>query len=104
MSELTGIPGLLYDPEYHGAGTHDNHDGQGMDPHVDFNLHRSTGYHRRINAIIYLNGSWDPKWGRQSRTAQESVGSRRGRGHRLSAIQESLRAVRDQRVFLAWLS
>jgi len=63
MSELTGIPGLLYDPEYHGAGTHDNHDGQGMDPHVDFNLHRSTGYHRRINAIIYLNESWDPKWG-----------------------------------------
>jgi hypothetical protein len=104
MSELTGIPGLLYDPEYHGAGTHDNHDGQGMDPHVDFNLHRSTGYHRRINAIIYLNESWDPKWGGKSRTAQEPVGSRSRRGHRLSAIQEPLRAVRDKRVFLARLS
>ena len=63
MSELTGIPHLLYDPEYHGAGTHDNHDGQGMDPHVDFNLHRTTGYHRRLNAIIYLNEEWDPQWG-----------------------------------------
>src|SRR5262249_1317051 len=62
MSQLTGVPDLLYDPEYHGAGTHDNHDGQGMDPHVDFNLHRTTGYHRRINAIIYLNEEWDPQW------------------------------------------
>jgi Rps23 Pro-64 3,4-dihydroxylase Tpa1-like proline 4-hydroxylase len=63
MSALTGIPDLLYDPEYHGAGTHDNFDGQGMDPHVDFNLHRTTGHHRRINAIIYLNGEWKDEWG-----------------------------------------
>jgi hypothetical protein len=63
MQRLTGIEGLLYDPEYHGAGTHDNFSGQGMDAHVDFNLHRTTGYHRRFNAIIYLNKEWDEKWG-----------------------------------------
>lgn len=63
MKKLTGIDDLLYDPEYHGAGTHDNFSGQGMDPHVDFNLHRSTGYHRRINAIIYLNEEWEEEWG-----------------------------------------
>ena len=63
MGKLTGIDDLLYDPEYHGAGTHDNMSGQGMDPHVDFNLHRTTGYHRRINAIIYLNEDWQEEWG-----------------------------------------
>lgn len=34
-----------------------------MDAHVDFNLHRTTGYHRRFNAIIYLNKEWRKEWG-----------------------------------------
>jgi 2-oxoglutarate-Fe(II)-dependent oxygenase superfamily protein len=63
MGRITGIDGLLYDPDYFGAGTHDNLSGQGMDVHVDFNRHQTTGYHRRINAIIYLNEWWQPEWG-----------------------------------------
>jgi 2OG-Fe(II) oxygenase superfamily len=63
MERIIGIKNLLYDPEYHGAGTHDNMSGQGMDTHVDFNLHRTTGYHRRCNAIIYLNKEWKDDWG-----------------------------------------
>jgi hypothetical protein len=63
MERITGIGNLLYDPEYHGAGTHDNFSGQGMDAHVDFNLHATTGYHRRFNIITYLNKEWKDEWG-----------------------------------------
>lgn len=63
LERITGIDDLLHDPEYHGAGTHNNMNGQGMDVHIDFNLHRTTGYHRRLNLIIYLGPEWDPAWG-----------------------------------------
>ncbi|MEP6390689.1 MAG: 2OG-Fe(II) oxygenase [Halioglobus sp.] len=63
LEEVSGIRSLIHDPEYHGAGTHNNFDGQGMLTHIDFNHHPSTGYHRRLNLIIYLNDEWDESWG-----------------------------------------
>jgi len=63
MSKITGIPNLLYDPWYFGAGTHENFHSAGLDPHIDFNIHPKTNWHRRINAIVYLNENWDPNWG-----------------------------------------
>ncbi|HET7174385.1 MAG TPA: 2OG-Fe(II) oxygenase [Gammaproteobacteria bacterium] len=63
MSEMLGIPNLLFDPHMYGGGTHENLEGQELDPHIDFNYDPVRRWHRRLNLLVYLNKEWDLSWG-----------------------------------------
>jgi 2OG-Fe(II) oxygenase superfamily len=62
LSGITGIPNLIYDPDYYGGGTHESLNGERLLPHIDYNYHPKNWY-RRLNLLIYLNPEWDDGWG-----------------------------------------
>ena len=64
ISELTGIPNLVADPELEGGGLHQSGRGGFLNVHTDFNMHHHhKNWRRRINLILYLNPGWQAEWG-----------------------------------------
>ncbi|MBC8084820.1 MAG: 2OG-Fe(II) oxygenase [Hymenobacter sp.] len=62
LEQLTSITGLVGDEELFGGGLHQSVAGAFLDVHVDFNYHRTTKYHRRLNVIVYMNHDWQPDY------------------------------------------
>ena len=62
VEEVTEIPELLGDSELFGGGLHQSVTGAFLDVHVDFNYHQTTRYHRRMNAIVYMNKDWKDEY------------------------------------------
>lgn len=63
LEELTGIEGLTADPSLLGGGVHKTDSGGHLAVHADFNIHPSTGMHRRLNLLLFLNPEWKDSWG-----------------------------------------
>lgn len=63
LERLTGINELSGDDQFHGGGVHKTMSGGKLSIHVDFNIHTTTKYHRRINLLLYLNKNWKTEWG-----------------------------------------
>ncbi len=63
LERLTGISGLLVDPTLEGGGIHRIGRGGFLKIHTDFNFHRVSGLHRRLNILLYLNPEWEESWG-----------------------------------------
>ncbi len=58
VKSIVDINDLVADDELFGGGLHQSVNGAFLDVHVDFNYHATTKYHRRMNAIVYMNKNW----------------------------------------------
>jgi hypothetical protein len=64
LEELTGLQGLLPDPDVAGCLRHFEPGGC-LGVHADFNVHPRLRLDRRLNLILYLNQDWQTAWGGQ---------------------------------------
>ncbi len=62
IEEISGIKGLLPDPDLRGAGLHVILPGGKLLLHSDRQKHPTLNIYRRLNAIIYLNKDWKDSW------------------------------------------
>lgn len=54
---------LIADHKLMGGGFHELKRGGHLAIHADFNRHYETGYHRRVNLLLYLNKDWKDEYG-----------------------------------------
>jgi Rps23 Pro-64 3,4-dihydroxylase Tpa1-like proline 4-hydroxylase len=63
LEKLTGITGLMADPQLNGGGMHRIDSGGRLSVHADYNKHHQKPWYRRINLLLYLNRQWEESWG-----------------------------------------
>lgn len=64
ISQLTGIPNLMADPDLEGGGLHQSQRGGHLNVHADFTVHpHKRMWRRRVNLLVYLNEGWQAEWG-----------------------------------------
>jgi len=63
LSQISGIPNLIPDPNLRGAGIHQIGQGGFLKVHADFTTHRDFGFDRRLNFLLYLNQDWPDEYG-----------------------------------------
>jgi 2OG-Fe(II) oxygenase superfamily len=65
LSYITGLPSVFADEQLLGGGIHMTGPGGRLDVHVDFNYIEDRRLHRRLNLLLYLNPTWQSRWGGQ---------------------------------------
>jgi hypothetical protein len=63
LEGVTGMAGLLPDPQLFAGGMHEIPDGGRFALHIDFNRHPVTSLINRLVVITYLNKAWHPSYG-----------------------------------------
>jgi hypothetical protein len=62
LGQISGIEDILGDEELFGGGLHQSVKGAFLNVHVDYNIHPTTKYHRRINVLVYMNKDWKDEY------------------------------------------
>ena len=63
LETLTGLTGLIADPDLDGGGLHRVRAGGFLNVHTDFLAHTTQRtWSRQVNLLIYFNKGWRPEW------------------------------------------
>ncbi len=81
LEKLTGIDGLLADPDLEGGGLHQSQVGGYLNVHADFTVHPiRRDLRRRVNLLVYLNDDWKDEyeghlelWSRDMKTCHARI-------------------------------
>jgi Rps23 Pro-64 3,4-dihydroxylase Tpa1-like proline 4-hydroxylase len=63
LGKITQVDDLIADDELFGGGLHQSINGAFLNVHVDYNIHPTTKYHRRLNVLVYMNADWKEEYG-----------------------------------------